>query len=736
MNSPKTVASELPAHQALDSTRYPRTLRWSWYLHLTTGWALAVAQPILDLLGKNAVFFVSHRASSLEVILFAVGLTFLPPLALFLVEVALSLMSPRLAEWSHAVMVSILVASFTIVIFKSLLYIGPLTWTALAITSITATTVLINRSSIFRQFLTYLSPAAVLFVLAFLLLSPASQLVTGPTSSASPITASKERTPVILIVLDELPVASIMTSEGEVDSNRLPNFARLQREATWYRNASAVHPGTRHSVPSILSGVRNAADTPTASHFPQNLFAMVRDSHTIDAYEEVTQLCTGECGGALGQHSTEGTRARYAALLDDVAIVYGNIALPESWLAGFPPIDQSWSHFRTGANFGGTSGTRRPGAVDRTPNMSDHDFRADARQAVRRDQARRVDAFTDGLKSVQQPGFHYLHLTLPHGPYRYMPSGKLYDWRPNVGMSGQEKGAWGQNEYLIRQMQQRHLLQLSYADTLLGDILDELEDNGLFDPAMLVVTADHGVSFQAGVQRRLLTRRNAASVLGVPLFIKYPGSTGRGRIDDGNVELVDIAPTIADVLNVGREWEFDGESLLAADRSRRINKRARLHREEVELPADLLPEVMEVVEHRISRFGRPSHPYDLFDSGPYGHLIGRAVKDVGGVTSSGMSAAWESPRSFEALDEDTEPWPNHVSGAIQVGSSSSPTLSLALALDGEIVAVGETYDYDQGIARFALLASDRVFTPGQNSVRLFIVRGPPGQRALAEIDVP
>ena len=41
--------------------------------------------------------------------------------------------------------------------------------------------------------------------------------------------------PVVVVVLDELPVASLMDGLGRVDAATFPNFGRLARRSTWYR---------------------------------------------------------------------------------------------------------------------------------------------------------------------------------------------------------------------------------------------------------------------------------------------------------------------------------------------------------------------------------------------------------------------------------------------------------------------------------------------------------------------
>ena len=53
-------------------------------------------------------------------------------------------------------------------------------------------------------------------------------------------------------------------------------------------------------------------------------------------------------------------------------------------------------------------------------------------------------------------------------------------------------------------------------------MLSKLRDAGLYERSLIVVAADHGVSFHSGDQRRDATETNAPDILSVPLIIKEP----------------------------------------------------------------------------------------------------------------------------------------------------------------------------------------------------------------------
>ena len=89
---------------------------------------------------------------------------------------------------------------------------------------------------------------------------------------------------------------------------------------------------------------------------------------------------------------------------------------------------------------------------------------------------------------------------------------------------------------------------------------------GLFDRALVVVTADHGVSFQAGDSRRNVDASNIGEIAGVPLLIKAPGQ--RAGVVDSAATTEDILPTIGSLL--GARWSAGGRSLENASGPSRV----------------------------------------------------------------------------------------------------------------------------------------------------------------------
>lgn len=114
------------------------------------------------------------------------------------------------------------------------------------------------------------------------------------TGLAAPAGAAARPTkPVVMVVLDELPLTSLLDGRGRIDRVRYPNFAALARGSTWYANATTVADSTKLAIPSILDGRGPKMGVP-ATHrgHPRNIFTLLRgNGYRLKVQEEATSLC-------------------------------------------------------------------------------------------------------------------------------------------------------------------------------------------------------------------------------------------------------------------------------------------------------------------------------------------------------------------------------------------------------------------------------------------------------------
>jgi arylsulfatase A-like enzyme len=106
---------------------------------------------------------------------------------------------------------------------------------------------------------------------------------------------------------------------------------------------------------------------------------------------------------------------------------------------------------------------------------------------------------------------------------------------------------------------------LRHLDELVGRLLAALERQRLLDPALVVVTADHGEEFLE--HGRFLHAQLAHELLHVPLLVKLPEGRGAGRRIAEPVATTDVLPTLLATLGLapedaGSKDRLDGRSLL------------------------------------------------------------------------------------------------------------------------------------------------------------------------------
>ena len=216
-------------------------------LHLFTLWSFAVAQPLFDLLGRYPEFFVARRIDALEVFLLVACLSFLLPAAVGGVFLVLYRVRWRVAVIVQMLLFATLVGLFFLPILK---WKGPLSGNWILLPAVVAGlgfAAVYTRFSTVKVLLSVLSPSVLVFPLAFLAYLPSSKIV---SASASPqpevkrVEPARDMVPVVMLILDELPLFSLLDAEGNIDAERFPNFSALAGDSTWYRYATTVAEST------------------------------------------------------------------------------------------------------------------------------------------------------------------------------------------------------------------------------------------------------------------------------------------------------------------------------------------------------------------------------------------------------------------------------------------------------------------------------------------------------------
>ena len=516
-------------------------------VHLLVLSAFTTAQPIYDLLTRHPEFLPAHQSERVDILLLTLMLSLLLPGAAGLAVRSLARIHPQLGVGAYLGLLGLLTGGLVLQGLKKL----PAPDAASVGLSLLAGAGFVfayRRLSVIRTYLSYLIPAAALFPLLFLLDSDIRKLILPePDSQVESGTGAKA--PVVMVIFDEFPLISLLNGRREIDSNLFPHLAELAEHSYWFRNATTNNESTLLSIPVILSGTlprQRPYPLPVFREYPRNLFSLLSGSHDLRIQENVT--------GLNPRRTPAPFVPRFRLLVEDLSVAYLHLLLPSSWAARWlPPVTQTWNQFLSPGG---------PGPDRRTWK----DFRVDW--------SGRADRFRNFVESIRgggPPALYFLHSMLPHASWKYLPSGKLYTLSERPGVAGVvgpnnhglDVNQWLDDPWLVTQSYQRHLLQVMFLDRLVGDLVQRLREQNLYDSTLLVLTADHGASFRSGDSRRLVTATNYMDIISVPLLIKAPGQR-EGVLSDRNVESMDILPTLVEMLGIETDWPLEGQSALTA----------------------------------------------------------------------------------------------------------------------------------------------------------------------------
>ena len=164
--------------------------------------------------------------------------------------------------------------------------------------------------------------------------------------------------------------------------------------------------------------------------------------------------------------------------------------------------------------------------------------------------------------------FIYLHYLGSHAPYnppkeystffnedhhKYIDTrGKHQQHYQSLNITSRQLG------YIISQYD-REILS---TDNRIGELLTTLKDRGIMDKTIVIITADHGESFNDGHGNFGHGHRPYETQIRIPLIIYIPGYENQTRDIETQIGLIDIAPTIFNLTAIDIPPEMDGTNMV------------------------------------------------------------------------------------------------------------------------------------------------------------------------------
>jgi arylsulfatase A-like enzyme len=367
----------------------------------------------------------------------------------------------------------------------------------------------------------------------------------GHTETASAVT-QKPKSNIVLVTFDAF-TAEEMSVYGYARPTT-PNLDAFAKQSTVFTNFYAASTFTTPCIGVILTGAY-----PSESHI-YGLAGQVPEDFAEKSLPRVMR----EAGYATGAFATN-PWAHYLAR----SLKNGFELLPEP---AFHPgvVKRLWEL---------TSPLHQDSHIgSRIVEYFDLEMAYDGLQGIHESPSflyRPTSSFENASKVVDQlpDGFFlWVHVLAPHHPYlpdtpdqnKYVPQDEVLHWidepwehwKPHYNPEEQsqvDRHRMAYDEYILS------------TDRAFGNFMAGLEQKGQLRNTTVIVSADHGESFEGGVyqhQTPYLTR----PVIHIPLIVKTPGQQ-TGRSVSFTVDQTALAPTILDLAGQSKPEWMHGDSL-------------------------------------------------------------------------------------------------------------------------------------------------------------------------------
>ena len=659
------------------------------YLALLT---VAVAQPLLQLYGSSVAVFASANYEGAIVVVFGLVVLLVPTAVFTATDVVVTSLHPTLGMWVHRLLVLVASWAVALVVLRNLSF-GP--WGIdMLYTGVIALgmTWLIDQRSAVTSWVTYLSPLSIVVAISFVVsamsvISPPDVQVLAIEKDSIPevkVGTPRDQVSVVWIVLDEAPLWPLMTTTGEINANRYPGFAALASSSTWYRNVLATSQTTTDAVPAMLTGKWPVSNTsPVLVKHPKNLFTLMNGHMSMDAHEVATALCPKKVCNKVsvtgGDHiafpggtSTTVTdtpipteeevvvvsrRTPFTSFLKDALVVVGHKVLPKELRSRLPAIDEGWGGF--GAMDNGeidndiATSTTVPGPTT-TLSLTEEKKQQANSTTVKQwqsggpmSQVPVLDEVINRAARADRPTLHFAHVLTPHRPWMLTP-----DMRRSRALNTDKRSNTVVDR--VRDQYQAHLLQYVATDNMIAKLVTDLKRSANWNRTMVIVTADHGITFELGENKRSKINVKSPATLEdiyrVPLFIKYPDQSV-GDVNDCATSSIDIFPTVVAATGIDAGWTFDGVDLKTScpvRESRKIVWKTGSHSLSTTF-ADIVKRAVRYDEW----VDAEGNAEDIVRAGQHGDIINGAVMTPTGPDITSMSWSVQGIEDFNAISESS-----------------------------------------------------------------------------------
>lgn len=340
---------------------------------------------------------------------------------------------------------------------------------------------------------------------------------------------------IVLITIDSLrgDHTTCLDYERNVD----PRLSELCERGTTFQQAVANGPNTTASFPSILTGAHSLTYGPYGVCGEGSPF-LSRELNQAD-YQTVGYHSNPHLGEEQGyptgfdlfNDAVEGNKS-----IADIKDSIDHLLSTDTIL--YRLLRRAWHYFST---------TTNSSAYARADTISDN----------------AID-WIDQKRTTNNPFFMWLHYMDVHYPFNppktameelsFTPLSK----RQVVNLNGKmQENPEELTEKDIEDLLKLYDAEIRYTDSQIGRVLDTLEESGILENTIVIVTADHGEAF--GEHDRFGHHPYPYDeLIKVPLIIAGPGV--ESTTVNKQVSLLDLSPTVLDLVGAETPDSMEGQS--------------------------------------------------------------------------------------------------------------------------------------------------------------------------------
>jgi uncharacterized sulfatase len=166
-----------------------------------------------------------------------------------------------------------------------------------------------------------------------------------------------------------------------------------------------------------------------------------------------------------------------------------------------------------------------------------------------------------------QPFFSVINLTTTHESQIRLPAKQQQARRNQLAENERHDPAkmvlppYYPDTPVVRRDLANYYDNLTFADKRVGEILQQLEADGLAENTIVFCWGDHGRGLPRG------KRWVYDSGIRVPLIVRWPGKLEPGSVRDDLVCFLDLAPTVLSLAGIERPKHFQGQVFLGGERA-------------------------------------------------------------------------------------------------------------------------------------------------------------------------